>query len=325
MKVVIVLAALIAVSNAAATLCPMTVCDSSLSNMCYSVTSTTDTYEIKIKKCESTQYCNASNFSNPANGATATCATYTAPTITGMYPGYDCTQNDECASNNCGSNGCTGLAKDATCVSYAASTTNADKMCGAGLYCKDAKCAEGVATDATCTSSAMCTGRNSCIGGKCIALASVDTDGACVSDYYCKADMYCPAGKCVAAVAYSTGTYGALCTASTECGGSCLCGYANPDGKGNCGPMTTGGAGKAAINSTRSSVAGSSYSCPLGTYKLTNGGCAGTYTTASFAKQNTQSCYKDFRIAGGSMLPQPGSSAFGLYASVLGFVAYLLA
>lgn len=333
MKVVIVLAALLVVSQAAKTLCPKVVCDSSLADgTCFSATNTSDTYEIKIKKCDSGQFCNVLSFASATNNQTASCANTTTPTaVTDQKPGYDCTQNSECASNDCGSNGCTGVAKDATCVAYSTITTSDwDKICGANLYCNttDNKCDDGKAAGTDCTFSYECAGRAGCVNSKCTDLSTVASGDSCAgggSDYYCAAGLYCnTSAECAAAPEYTTGTVGGSCTANADCSGSCLCGLANPDGNGFCGPLSSGSIGKAALDGIRSSIASASFNCPLGVSKLQNGGCAGTYETGGATTQKTESCYKDFLYAGG-LLPQPGSSAFGLYASVLGFVAYLLA
>jgi hypothetical protein len=141
MKVVICLVALIAAANAAKTICPMTVCDSSLGDKCYSVTNTETTFEIKIKNCGTSKYCDVTNFSNPDNDASASCVaipdtdTDSSTTVKAMYPGYSCTKGNECGSGTCGDHGCNGQAKNAACVTFAFTTTKSNEMCGAGLYC----------------------------------------------------------------------------------------------------------------------------------------------------------------------------------------------
>lgn len=90
--------------------------------------------------------------------------------------------------------------------------TTTDNTCG--------KCTPSVALGQACggTSSAQCAPGGDCVGGLCVAVASVDIGGACNGSEDCKSGLACVSQKCAA-----LGDVGAACQFAENCKDGLVC------------------------------------------------------------------------------------------------------
>lgn len=138
------------------------------------------------RPCEDNTYC-----AQTQPETDALCQAVVEPTQH-LYPGADCTSNNECISNNCQSKTCQGAGENKECKSSA--------DCNPGLYCKDKLCADlikvnetGCIIDYDCVNNAGCNLENGI--GTCITYFTVEA-GNTVSSCENNLNKLCSSYRC---------------------------------------------------------------------------------------------------------------------------------